>query len=70
MLTGDLPFGLDADALSIPTARRSPSACSAVKELDLTAQRGCQKDPARRYRNTDELLLDMQKLRLSTTRYL
>ncbi|MEI2692330.1 MAG: hypothetical protein V9H69_22505 [Anaerolineae bacterium] len=38
------------------------------KELDLMVQRALQKDPARRYQGTDELLLDMQKLRLSATR--
>jgi serine/threonine protein kinase len=70
MLTGDLPFGLDAGTLIDPNCTAQPiSAFRRVsKELDLMVQRALQKDPARRYRNTDELLLDMQKLRLSTTR--
>lgn len=70
MVTGDLPFGLDTGALIDPSYAAPPiSARRRVpKDLDLMVQRALQKDPARRYQNTDELLQDMKKLRLPSTR--
>jgi serine/threonine protein kinase len=70
MLTGDLPFGIDAGVLIDPSNPAPPisSHRRVSKELDMMVQRALQKDPVRRYQDTDELLLDMQKLRLSATR--
>lgn len=70
MVTGDLPFGFDTGALIDPNYAAPPisSRRRVPKELDLMVQRALQKDPARRYQSTDELLQDMKKLRLPSTR--
>ena len=70
MVTGDLPFGLDTGALIDPTYAAPPisSRRRVSKDLDLMVQHALQKDPARRYQSTDELLQDMKKLRLPSTR--
>ena len=70
MVTGELPFGFDTGALIDPSYAAPPisSRRHVSKELDQMVQRALQKEPARRYQSTDELLHDMKQLRLPSTR--
>lgn len=70
MVTGDLPFGGDNNALLDPNYAAPPlgSRRSVPQALDRMVQRALQKDPSRRYQTADELLHDMQQLRLPPVR--
>ncbi len=70
MVTGDLPFGGDSGALLDPRYAAPPlsSRRHVPKELDDMVQRALQKAPQHRYQITDELLHDMEQLRVPPVR--